>query len=155
MKRLWVLTGRVLYVLVWPGLYFYLRGTRRTRIIVNCGEDILFVKDWLGDGTWKLPGGGIRKGENLALAALRELREETGIVASTAQLGLAQELQVKGHGIPAHFYWYSLELDKKPAIRAGDIEIVDIAWMNQTDRQKQKLSKNTQQILAARSDGAF
>ena len=147
--------GRVLYILLWPGLYFYLRGTRRTRIVVNCGEDVLFVRDWLGDGSWKLPGGGIHKGENPAVAALRELQEETGVVASTAQLGDAQELRSKGHGIPAHFYCYKLVLDKKPTIRAGAIEIVDIAWMNQADRQKQKLSKNTRQILTARPGDAF
>ena len=39
------------------------------------------------DGWWELPGGGIDPGESYLEAAVREIREETGLVLDPAQVG--------------------------------------------------------------------
>jgi 8-oxo-dGTP pyrophosphatase MutT (NUDIX family) len=64
-----------------------LRGTVRVRVLVrnNRGE-ILLVKNWIGKNEWEMPGGGVSRGENMRDAALREVREETGIQLEQADL---------------------------------------------------------------------
>lgn len=70
---------------------------------VNCvgvicfrGDDVLLIKRGKPprQGDWSLPGGRIEPGETEAEAALRELKEETGV---TAKLG------PKVLTLPAHF----------------------------------------------------
>lgn len=65
-------------------------------VICFRGEEVLLIKRGKPprEGDWSLPGGRIEKGETEAEAALRELKEETGI---TATLG------TKVLTLPAHF----------------------------------------------------
>jgi 8-oxo-dGTP pyrophosphatase MutT (NUDIX family) len=57
-------------------------------IVVNAPGEILAVKRqwWLG-GDYVLPGGGLEKGEDFEAAAIRELKEETGIHVERSNLG--------------------------------------------------------------------
>ena len=40
-----------------------------------------------GAGTWSAPGGRLEYGEDIEVCALRELKEETGLLASVTELG--------------------------------------------------------------------
>jgi len=55
------------------------------------GRVLLFhvlTPDEAPDGWWELPGGGIDPGETYLDAAVREIKEETGLVLDPAQVGL-------------------------------------------------------------------
>ena len=77
---------RMLYRTAKPFLHAVYRQTRGmtlgTRTIVLRGDppDVLLVRHGYSPG-WLLPGGGVERGEALAQAAVREVREESGIVA--------------------------------------------------------------------------
>jgi 8-oxo-dGTP pyrophosphatase MutT (NUDIX family) len=54
------------------------------------GRILLFhvlTPDEAPDGWWELPGGGIDPGESYLQAAVREIREETGLALDPAQVG--------------------------------------------------------------------
>jgi ADP-ribose pyrophosphatase YjhB (NUDIX family) len=64
-------------------VYRQLRGMTlgtRTLVLGAGGGDVLLVRHGYAAG-WFLPGGGVERGETLAEAAIREVREEAGIEA--------------------------------------------------------------------------
>ena len=66
------------------GVYWRLWSpvTLGTRVLaVNASNEVLLCRHTYGPPVWHMPGGGVRRRETLRDAALRELREETGVDA--------------------------------------------------------------------------
>jgi 8-oxo-dGTP diphosphatase len=56
------------------------RTMRGVRVIVQKDSHVLLVRHWYAPWVWSLPGGGVAIGEEPSQAAIREVREETGLV---------------------------------------------------------------------------
>jgi 8-oxo-dGTP pyrophosphatase MutT (NUDIX family) len=73
------------------------------------GDEVLVMKRAAGfsSGGWFLPGGHVEAGERPAEAAVREMREETGIAVDATNLALADVMTYEHDGATAHCLVYN------------------------------------------------
>lgn len=122
------------------------RETARVFLENTDGELLMMNTHW-DPGTelpprWLTPGGGIDRGETILAAAVRELREETGLIVEPEALGeIVLSLPFKmvwGDGRYetgiAHFYHlkldYAFELDNSEWTQDEHRDVIEFRWWN-------------------------
>lgn len=120
--------GKLLYVLMWPFLWFYLPLTRRVRVAVIYDSQVLLVQNWIGTGRWDLPGGGIKFGESTEDAAIREVHEELGLHIENVRSLHGGTIALKRGGLlqRLHFLQASISSSEEIAI---NWEIAKTKWI--------------------------
>ena len=149
MKTIWIFIGRTVFWLGWPILFASNLFSKRTRVLVVCGEDVLLVRGWISDGEWNLPGGGLHSKEEPAEGAVRELKEETGIEVKATELQkIYSGMTSYEKGLKFFAHAYVIEFSKKPPTKKQKIELLDLEWKNwQQVQNDPKTSKNLKKIL--------
>lgn len=127
-RQFWVLLGRVLYWLSWPGLWLVLSRTERTRVLVIVGDQLLLVRTWHGDGKWGLPGGGLKRHEPYAVGAQRELREETAVALTESSLNYLGMQRTVDNGIGIRHHFLAARMAEKPLVHKEFFEIEAAEW---------------------------
>lgn len=101
--------------------------------IVNEKEEVLFVRE--GKETmrdrWNFPGGHMEEGETPEIAAIREAREETGIVAVPSHL---MKVFLGKHFDSFHFLFLSKTYSGN--IHISDPNILEAKWIPIADLKK-------------------
>ncbi len=129
-KSIWRRLGRVSFWVTWPFWFMYLRKGKRTRVIITCGDKVVVTRAWLGDGKWSLPGGGIHNGEQAADGAIREVREETGLLLKPIQLKYLGSDHSSKSGLRFNFEQFIVYLDEQLSVKADGLENAEARWMN-------------------------
>lgn len=109
-----------------------LTGRQRARVVVLNRRGQLLLVHEIASNRWSLPGGGIEKSETPVDAAVRELREELGLLVDSSRLKLLQVLQKPQTNIDyvAHIFIVTIV---ESEIRYQDInrrELIDVAWFD-------------------------
>jgi 8-oxo-dGTP pyrophosphatase MutT (NUDIX family) len=88
------------------------------------------LKNWLSDGRWSFPGGGLHSDEDAGVGAARELREETGIQVAPEALEEIGTGRCNLHGLTYPFRTYALRLQVEPSLHRQQIEVSRITWLD-------------------------
>jgi len=141
MKSILDVAYRLVLVLAYRITLFWRFMTRRPSFgaatAVKHDGRLLLVKDSYR-GIWSMPGGRIRRGEEPAAAAVRELAEETGIELRQEAIALVGVFRnAWEYGIDT-VHVFEATLSSKPVLRLDNREIIDARWV--TDDEAQWLS---------------
>ena len=131
--------SKVLGLIYWfarPAIYLLMHRSRRSRVVIRHGGEVLLIKSNFGEQKWGLPGGGIKRSETPEQSAVREVREEVGIVLEPQKLAFLAEHR-SGFG-PLNWpyvdlIFYSYELASKPkSLRLQAFEVSEYRWLKQS-----------------------
>lgn len=127
MRRIYIVLGRLSFYALWPLLWLYLRKTRRVYAVIRHKDEVLYIKNWLSDNSWRLPGGGVGMNETPKEALIRELREELGIEVTSSLQKITNGV-TRSQKLGFAYDIYELEVPQKLGITAHRWEITDWGW---------------------------
>jgi ADP-ribose pyrophosphatase YjhB (NUDIX family) len=90
-------------------------------IAVDDAGRVLLVRHSYGPKLWMLPGGGLKRGEDAATAAAREMREELGCALENVELIATLEETISGAPHTAHVFAATIREPLRPDRR----EVID------------------------------
>ncbi|CAG5089639.1 Oidioi.mRNA.OKI2018_I69.PAR.g12287.t1.cds [Oikopleura dioica] len=107
-------------------------------LVINSNNQVLMVKEkYAFSEYFKLPGGHVDKGEDLHIAAIREVKEETGIDAKfkgIVQFRHFHDMPIEGHFCSDIYFIILLEPeDETQTIKIQANEIQCAQWINIED----------------------
>ena len=132
--------------------YLFRPQTRGVYIAVWYQNQILIIKNSYKT-YYTVPGGGINKDEQLNQAALRELREETGIELASDNIVLFCTINDNHEYKQDTVYFWEARVTEKPDIKVDQREVVTASFMNKNDLPNINLSPVVRKYIVIKEQG--
>ena len=120
------------------------------RIILIQDRRVLLVSHWYAPWTWTLPGGGVNKNETPEDAAMREAREETGLVVKSLAGEIGTYRGTFGRGDMVAVY-YTGDFEGSISL-TPNFEIMGRSWFD-IDNLPEEISPANRRRIEAYRDG--
>lgn len=115
--------------------------------VMNSNREVLVVQEksgaFKGTGVWKLPTGVVDEGEDICVAAIREVKEETGIDAEFVEV-LAFRQSHKSFFGKSDLFFLCMLRPCSYDIQMQDSELEAAQWMPITDYAAQSFNKRNE-----------
>lgn len=111
---------------------------RRATVILRKEKSILFTQE--KNGQWLLPGGKVEKNELPICAAVRELWEETGLVAESIRFMFSHQSYSNNHSV------FLVSVSEEAHVLARN-EVALVKWLTPDEYFHIKLTPATEKIL--------
>lgn len=129
---------RVAYNLLRIYWFAFRPHTQGALVVLKHRGNILLVRHTYGKNLWRIPGGGVRKGEPPANTIKREIREELGIkLENPREIGTAIYSDQHKHNT----VWFFEEEINSKDFKFDSVEIKEAAWF-QIDKLPSPLAKS-------------
>ncbi|KAJ4851191.1 hypothetical protein Tsubulata_000524 [Turnera subulata] len=132
--------------------------------VMNKSGEVLLVQEkqggFRGTGVWKLPTGVVNEGEDICAAAIREVKEETGIEAEFGEI-LAFRQSHKSFFTKSDLFFVCMLHPLTFDIQKQDSELEAAQWMSLQDYIDQPYNKDHQlfkyvaEICRTKSEGKY
>ncbi|MCY4088608.1 MAG: NUDIX hydrolase [Candidatus Saccharibacteria bacterium] len=141
------LLGNIFFVIIVPFLKLALNPNRAYVLLIDRKrQQVLLLRQILGLYAWKLPGGGLKRGETHRQAVCREIQEETNIQINPQNLKELYIQRVRNWSTSGRHVYYLYFCSKEEIDYAKNPrEILQISWKSW--HIKRNLSKPLNEIL--------
>ncbi len=119
------------------------------RIIILRDREVLLLSHWYAPWAWTLPGGGVDANEKPEDAAIREAREETGLIINSiaGEVGTYKGTMGKRDRV---FVFYTGDFSGSLSLKPN-FEIMARSWFSLDDLPKELSPANRRRIEAYKS----
>ncbi|CAL0307306.1 unnamed protein product [Lupinus luteus] len=132
--------------------------------VINTKRELLVVQEkdgiFKGTGVWKMPTGAVNEGEDICAAAIREVKEETGVETEFVEI-LAFRQSHKSFFEKSDLFFVCMLQPHSFDIQSQDSEILATQWMpieeyvRQDFMQKNQLFDYIAKICLSKLDGQY
>jgi len=112
MKNVFLKIGQVVYLLSLPFFKIFFKKRQTTRLILIKDDQLVVIRNYLSDGSWGLPGGGIKKNETPLQSLSREVKEEINLDLSNLQLQYLGFFEAHNRFVKYHYHLWLIRSDQ-------------------------------------------